>query len=760
MKVAKWPCSWGMAVLAFAPSGCLRSPEARSASYMEAGKKLLREKNPESAVLQFRNAAQATPADPQTYYELGIALIELKDFRPALDAFRKVLELSPKDIGARLKIAQMMAVTNDPGLLRDAQSRLTGLLEGSSATPEILKTIAYTQLELGDTASAIQSLQQVLTQSPGELDASVSLARTKLSQNDAEGAEEVLQKASSDAPTSADARRVLGDFYLSQKRIPEAETQFRRALEIDPNWGPALLGLGRSQLIQGKKQEAEQSFKRLATFGEYKSMFGIFLFQEGRRDEALREFERLARQNPDDRDARTNLVVAYRANNRIADANEVLNKALKKNPKDADALLQRGETLLGMGNYSQAENDLNQVLRLRSNVPEVHYLLARLNRARGAVLTYRQELSTTLGLDPALQAVRIELAHSMLDNPAGARAALDLLDSAPEAQKQSTAIITERNWVLWTLGDLVNMRKGIDRGLSQERSTELLIQDGVWKLRAGQSSAARTVLEGALKIDPADVRALRALKQTYAPKEAPIALQKVKEYASQQPKSAPVQDFLGILLMGEGDRAGARVAFAAAKAADAQSSNYDLSLVQLDVLENKFADGEARLTALLSKGDSNPIIRLWLGNLEEIKGNHAAAIEHFQKAVDAQPTNSQALNNLAYLLADYANRPDDALKYATQAQELAPDNPDYADTMGWILYKKGLYPSALQQLERASSHGGNVVSSYHLAMAYFKNGDGPRGKAILDVALRKNSNVPEAKLALQMAQDAAKRRLN
>src|SRR4029077_20700689 len=144
---------------------------------------------------------------------------------------------------------------------------------------------------------------------------------------------------------------------------------------------------------------------------------------------------------------------------------------------------------------------------------------------------------------------------------------------------------------------------GIDLGLSRERSAELLLQDGMWKLGAGQPAAARTSLEAALNLNPADIRGLTALRQSYVTqKDTLTALQKIKEYAARQPKSAPVQEFLGTLLMMQGNRSEARKAFEAAKAADPVSQQHELSLVQVDVVEGKLDDGRKRLNAMIAVG--------------------------------------------------------------------------------------------------------------------------------------------------------------
>jgi len=735
--------------------GCNRSPEARRDKYIAAGKSFLEKRDFPRAILQFRNAAQAMPKDPEVYFQMGNAFLAIKDYNSAVKGYRKALEFNPKHSDAQLKIAQIYSMTDDAELWKDAQSRLKTLLEGPTQTADMLNTLALTELKLGNTDNAVQNLEVVLAKNPGELSSAYLLARTKLSQKDIQGAEEVLKRTCSNSPKLSDARLLLGEFYISQQKLAEAEGQMRQALELDPKNGPALLELVRLQMTAGRKQEAEESAKRLAALDGYQSVYANFLFEQGRHDEAIREFERLAKKNPDDRQARTQLVVAYRSGNRAPDADKLLTDVLKKNPKDADALLQRGEIMIEKHDYARAEADLNEILRLRPKSPEVHYVMAKLNEARGKPLIYRQELTESLRLNPALLTVRVELAQNLVNSKEGA-AALDLLNETPEYQRGSPAITIQRNWALWQKGDFAAMRKGIDQGLAQGKTTDLLIQDAVWKLRNGDAVAAGAAMEAALRIDPSDLRSLTVLTRAYAAqKNVPLAVQKVTEYAEQLPKSAPIQHFLGIMLMGTGNNKAARTAFTNAKAADAHFTKADLSLVQLDVMDGKLDDARTRLGAVLAGEPANTMATRWLATLEQAKGNRNAAIEHFRKVVAANPADPQASNNLAYLLSETGNQNDEALKYAQKAVELAPERPAYCDTLGWVLYKKGLYASAIPYLERASAHPEDVVWKYHLAMAYAKAGNSQRGRTMLDAALKLNPRVPEAKLAKDVVGGAA-----
>jgi tetratricopeptide (TPR) repeat protein len=744
-------------LLLIAVAGCSRSPEAQSAKFMEAGKKFLQNNNGSRAVLQFQNAVRATPKNPDAYYQLGLAFLRVDDLAKGVASLKKAVELNPKHVEARLKLAELMS-NGDEALIKGAQQRLQELLDEVPSNPEALHALALTELKLGDPQDAIEHLGQAIAAAPDKLMLAVTLAQVKLDQKDPDGAEAVLKKACADSPKSVDAIVVLGRFYSIRNRFPEAEQQFQRALALDANHPAATLDLAMLERRTGRKAEAEQLFKRLSNqpTKSSKPLYAFFLMQEGRRNESIREFERLFKEDPEDRLARTRLVSAYQSANRAADAENVLREALKKNSKDLDALLQRSELFLINGKYNQAEADLNQVVHLKPESAEIHYVLSKLHQARGEAFGYRQELSNALQRNAYLFSVRMELVQALLNSASGggAASAMQVLDQTPEFQKKSTAYFVHRNWTLWALQDMAGMRKGIDAGLAKDRSPELLVQDGLWKLRSGNPAGARSSLEQVLKLRPSDLRALNWVKQSYVAQNQPaLAVQKVKEYASREPKSALVQEFLGQVLMANGDRAGARAAFTTAKTADPQLAAADLFLTQLDVADGKLDLAEERLKSLIAANGNNAIAHLWLGNVEEKKGNHTAALEQYRKAVEVDPTDAQALNNLAYALAEYANAPDRALGYATKAKELAPDNPQYADTLGWIYYRKGLYPVALTQLERAAANDGNVVWKYHLAMAYAKAGDVRKGRAVLDAALKRNPSVPEAKVAKEMLGD-------
>lgn len=739
-----------LAVLAC--SGCTRSPEAKSARFIEEGKQLLAKKDPARAILQFRNAVQATPKNAEAHYQLAQAYLAAGDLRTGVTSLRKALELDPKHEGAQLRLAGLMTNANDPAVLRDAQQRLRGLVQDAPANTDALHALALTELKLGQVSDAMQHLERAAANAPKELVFAVTLAQAKLQQKDVKGAENILRKALEDSPQSPDAAVILGRFYIAQNKNAEGEQLFQKALALNPGHVAALLNLATLQYQLGRKAEAQQSFKRLSASSDksFRPIYANFLAQEGSWNEAIAEFERLANTDPDDRTARTRLVAAYQGAGRIPDAQKILNDALKKNPKDMDALLQRGELFLAVQKYPEADADLNSVVHMKADSPEAHYALAKLYQARGVPQRQRAELAEALRLDPFLLPARVDLAASLTGDKA-AQAALDVLDAAPADQKNQVALLEQRNWAFLVQGKEAEARKGVELGLAAVRTPTLLLQDAVLKIQAKRYADARASLHEVLSKNPDAGGAYEILVASYrAQNELRAALEEIKAYSAQHPKSAGLHFLYGNLLLETGDKVQAKQEFTMAKNLRPNSGVPDLSLAQIDLLQANWKDARRELTSLLSAKGENPQAQQWLGMLEASSGDPTAAIKSFRKVIENQPDNAVALNNLAYLLSESGDQTQEPLKFAQRAVELDPKNPEFEDTLGWVLFRRGVYGVAVTHLERAMSMKVTALRQYHLAMAYHKAGQSARGRTALQAGLRMDPTLPEAKAARQL----------
>jgi len=92
----------------------------------------------------------------------------------------------------------------------------------------------------------------------------------------------------------------------------------------------------------------------------------------------------------------------------------------------------------------------------------------------------------------------------------------------------------------------------------------------------------------------------------------------------------------------------------------------------------------------------DPYLRL--GWIYQIRGNIAQAEQAYQKAIKNKPDYALAYNNLAWLYADKGIKLDRAIELAQKASELAPNEGNFLDTLGWAYYRKGDRAQALKYL--------------------------------------------------------------
>src|SRR5262249_2537593 len=158
-------------------------------------------------------------------------------------------------------------------------------------------------------------------------------------------------------PASVEAAVTLAELYLFLGRWTDAETRLQQAIGLDPGYAPALLRLGTAQIRLGKTGEAEQTYRRVSSLPDkqFKHLHAAFLFQQGKREEAVKELEKLAAQDKKNREIRNRLVTAYLLTDRSSDAEKILTAALNANPRDTDALLRRVPILLKSGKDQDAK---------------------------------------------------------------------------------------------------------------------------------------------------------------------------------------------------------------------------------------------------------------------------------------------------------------------------------------------------------------------------------------------------------------------
>ena len=717
-------------------TGCNTSPAAKEAKFLKAGKSLMEKKDFSRAVLQFKNATQVMPKDAEASYQLGLALLATHDVKNAYAAFRKATQLNPKHAAADLKVAELLAASSNKDQVQQAASRLEDVLAITPDNPEANDTLAEVDWKLGRTDEAVERLEQTLQRLPAHLQSSVQLARLKLFQKDIDGAIEVMQKAAASAPQSAPAALALGQLYWTAKQSEKAEAEIRRSLKLDPQNGPALRSLASILTAANRMAEADATYRQLAALPDkqYRPAHALFLYQTGKRDAAMVELKQLYQRDPSDRTSRNLLVSSYVEMGKMAEAQNLLAAVLKSNPKDGDALYQQSVLSMKSGKLEDADAGLKKVLHLHPDSAQAHLALADVNRARGLVMNQRQELNEALRLQPTMIQARLALAKNLNTHNEG-KAALQLLDRTPDSQKRTVGFIVERNWALLATGNTKEVRSILDQALRTNRFPELVLQDSVLRMSEKDFAGSRASAEEILSRYPQEPRAARLLVNSYAA-QGPSAklIDRLLEAEAKYPTSAPLRELIGQWYIRNGNLTEARKVLESARAADPKFLEANLDLAELDHKENHPDAARQRLAGIVAANPRNVSALLLLAGIEAESGDKAASIGTYRSVLDLDASNLAALKSLSYQLA--LQNPDEALKFAQQAVQAAPDDPTVQDALGWVYYRKGIYDSAITYLKAALSREPTPGRRFHLAMTYLKSGDRATGQPMLLNALK------------------------
>lgn len=142
-------------------------------------------------------------------------------------------------------------------------------------------------------------------------------------------------------------------------------------------------------------------------------------------------------------------------------------------------------------------------------------------------------------------------------------------------------------------------------------------------------------------------------------------------------------------------------------------------------------------TALRDEPDNNELLygRALLleriGKAEDAEGDLRAVLKH-------SPNDADALNALGYTLTLHSTAYGEARGYIEQALKLAPDDAAIMDSMGWVDYRIGDYPSALSYLQKAYERQADPEIAAHLIEVLWQSGDKQSAHAIWLKAMQAN----------------------
>jgi tetratricopeptide (TPR) repeat protein len=136
----------------------------------------------------------------------------------------------------------------------------------------------------------------------------------------------------------------------------------------------------------------------------------------------------------------------------------------------------------------------------------------------------------------------------------------------------------------------------------------------------------------------------------------------------------------------------------------------------------------------------------------ERRGDSDAAIRDLRQLLRERPGDATVQNALGYTLADRDRSLDEAHALIAAALAQTPDNAAVLDSMGWVLFRQGRLPEALEYLKRANDLGDDAEIDLHLGEVQWALGDRDAARATWQQALEAYPNDVRLKERLERAQ--------
>ena len=456
------------------------------------------------------------------YSALGFTYEQEKDYKNAIDSYRKALTLDKENLDAMRGLAQNL--TND----NQIEAALKEWLAVQSADPQDAQAslrISELYRRMGKFDLAMDNLKKAESLVPDMLEASYNEALILEAQGKFDDAAAVLQKLV-DRTTSPEGKYTAGE-------------RNNRALFLEK--------MGNIYREAGKTQLALETYRKMTDLGGDEASRGyqeiIDLYRDQKQwPDATRAAEEAVQKLPEDKDLKLTLAQQL-ADEGKADEGIRLARAQIKGGA-ADRTADRGtyvaisQIYARQKRWKEAEDALAQADKLANKPEEKEYvqfifgsLYERQKKYDQAERAFRQVLQ----MDPNNSMTLNYLGYMLADRNVHLEEALNLIKRAVELEPQNGAYLDSLGWVYFRLGNYDLAEENL-RHAAEKTPNDATVQDHLGELyaRTGKLKTAAVHWERALsewnRSVPGDVD-----QQDVARVQKQLESTKVK-IAQQQPK--------------------------------------------------------------------------------------------------------------------------------------------------------------------------------------------------------------------------------
>jgi tetratricopeptide (TPR) repeat protein len=312
----------------------------KSDHYFAKGLLLANQKRFAEAEEAIKLGIKAAPESAVGHYYLGRIGVESKDLDKAVSNFERALTLNPAFEPAYVALGSV----HEANQQRDkAIAVYRRYLQGvNPKNREVRHHLVRLQIGAKNYQEALQELEGMLAEDPGDLDAQLRIGLIYGEQKNYPKAIERLNNILAARPAELKVRDYLGYLYEESKNFPKAVEAYSMNVKLEPTYFEGHLHLG---VLQYRLKQFPNAIEHLQVATrlnpkqpESHIVLGLAYFQTEQYDLALQAFGEGLRHNPDNADLHFNAGTAYDKLNRFEEVVRSMETALKLDPHHADAL--------------------------------------------------------------------------------------------------------------------------------------------------------------------------------------------------------------------------------------------------------------------------------------------------------------------------------------------------------------------------------------------------------------------------------------
>jgi putative PEP-CTERM system TPR-repeat lipoprotein len=556
---------------------------------------------------------------------------------------------------------------------------------------------------------------------------------------------------------SAQARLLLGQSFVDLGDAASAEIELKRAKELGADAGRTTLLLGEVRLLQGRIPQLLTEFPvpedgAAETKAAFLELRGRAHLMAGQRVQSEQAFKAALELNPKLAEAELGLARIAFATGNPAAGRDHLARAVAIAPENPKVLMVQGDAAFAAKDYEGAENHFKQVLKLRKDdllALNASLGIGRAQIAAGKLKDASARLTQTLKQapnHPEANYLRALAAYQSKEYDLAKTHAETALRTAPN-HRQSIFIAGAASYALQQNELALRYLTTFVNAVPENAEGRKLL--AALQMRMGQPSQAARTLQAA-KTQDAQMLAMAgaAAAQAGDPSAAKESLERA---ASADPRNVGARAQLGMTRISLGETEEGFKDLEAASKLD-PGSDADVALA-LSYIRAGDYDKAIEAAKRIQQRQSAKAIGFTLEGVSlRAKRDDAAAKAAFRKALEAEPGDRTALENLA-LMALSQNQPDEARGYYNELATRNPDNGSVQVLVAQFDLQTGRAADAVSRMQSLVSAQPEFLEGYvALARAQIAMGNAQQALTVTNNAAQRWPDHPDVLMTRGQAQ--------